>query len=133
MHKHTINNNKSIVTPHRITYDYAPHSHISLQKRFNFVQPDQPDTPLRRVSIPRTETTATSSHYTPSPNPPPVQPVFVHRAHKSITRRRLEYGVRKLAPGRTSVSEKWFDKMVQSRGSASLRGVSRRVWLSGGL
>lgn len=58
---------------------------------------------------------------------------FVSRARKSITRRRLEYGVRKLAAGRTSVNEKWFDKMVQSRGSASLRGVSQRVWLSGRL
>lgn len=67
----------------------------------------------------------------PSTDPSSVS--FVPRGRKSITRRRLEYSVRKLATGRTSVSEKWFDKMVQSRGSASLRGVSQRVWLSGRL
>lgn len=67
----------------------------------------------------------------PSTDPSSVS--FVPRDRKSITRRRLEYSVRKLATGRTSVSEKWFDKMVQSRGSASLRGVSQRVWLSGRL
>lgn len=52
----------------------------------------------------------------PPPSPPPLCPftsiyppydpaTFLLGARKSITRRRVEYGVRKLAPRRTSVSE----------------------------
>lgn len=59
---------------------------------------------------------------------PPYDPAtFLLRARKSITRRRVEYGVRKLAPRRTSVSE-----VVRQGGTKSRVAFFTRVQPPGG-